>query len=40
MIPWAMNRNVRFCKNIGPLLDPMIPDETLIIKNHFNLSKT
>ena len=33
MIPWAMNRNVRFCKNIGPLLDPMIPDETLIIKN-------
>ena len=33
MIPWAMNRNVRFCKNLGPLLDPMIPDETLILKN-------
>jgi len=33
MIPWAMNRNVRFDKNFGPLLDPMIPGETLIEKN-------
>jgi len=33
MIPWAMNRNVRFIKNIGPLLEPMIPDETKILKN-------
>ena len=33
MIPWAMNRNVRFSENFGPLLDPMIPDETLILKN-------
>ena len=33
MIPWAMNRNVRFSKNFGPLLDPMIPGETLIKKN-------
>ena len=33
MIPWAMDRNVRFCKNFGPLLDPMIPGETLIKKN-------
>ena len=23
MIPWAMNRNVRFKTGIGPLLDPM-----------------
>ena len=33
MIPWAMNRNVRFEENIGPLLDPMIPGSTKIIKN-------
>jgi len=33
MVPWAMNRNVRFCKNVGPLLDPMMPGETLIKKN-------
>ena len=33
MIPWAMNRNVRFCKNVGPLLDPMMPGETLIKKD-------
>ena len=30
MIPWAMGRNVKFCKNIGPSLDPMIPEETKI----------
>ena len=33
MIPWAMNRNVKFIKNFGPSLDPMIPDETKIVKN-------
>lgn len=33
MIPWAMNRNVQFTKNIGPFMDPMIPNETKIIKN-------
>ena len=33
MIPWAMNRNVKFTKNIGPTMDPMIPNETKIIKN-------
>ena len=30
MIPWAMGRNVKFCKNFGPSLDPMIPEETKI----------
>ena len=33
MIPWAMNRNVKFTKNIGPSMDPMIPNETKIEKN-------
>ena len=33
MIPWAMDRNLSFCKNIGPILDPMIPEETKILKN-------
>ncbi len=33
MIPWAMSRNVRFIKGIGPLLEPMIPNETKILKN-------
>ena len=33
MIPWAMNRNVEFTKNIGPTMDPMIPNETKILKN-------
>ena len=33
MIPWAMNRNVKFTKNFGPSLNPMIPDETKILKN-------
>ena len=33
MIPWAMNRNVQFTKNIGPSMDPMIPGETKINKN-------
>ena len=33
MIPWAMNRNVKFTNNIGPSMDPMIPNETKIIKN-------
>ncbi|MDC6451252.1 uroporphyrinogen decarboxylase [Alphaproteobacteria bacterium] len=38
MIPWAMNRNVRFTKNIGPTMDPMIPGETKIVKN-INISQ-
>ena len=33
MIPWAMNRDVKFNKNSGPSLNPMIPDETKIPKN-------
>ncbi len=33
MIPWAMKRNVKFCKNYGPSLDPMIPEETKILQN-------
>ena len=33
MIPWAMRRNLKFLKNFGPTLDPMIPGETRIIKN-------
>ena len=33
MIPWAMNRNVKFIKNFGPIMDPMIPNETFIPKN-------
>ena len=33
MVPWAMDRNLSFCKNIGPILDPMIPEETKILKN-------
>ena len=33
MIPWAMDRNLSFCKNVGPILDPMIPEETKILKN-------
>ncbi len=33
MIPWAMKRNLRFTKDIGPRLDPMVPGETMIVKN-------
>ena len=33
MIPWAMNRKVSFIKGVGPNLQPLIPDETEIIKN-------
>ena len=33
MIPWAVDRKVDFIKGIGPQLDPMIPDETQILKN-------
>ena len=33
MIPWAMNRNVNFVKGLGPQLEPMIPNETKILKN-------
>ena len=30
MIPWAMNREVKFVKGKGPLLNPMIPNVTKI----------
>ena len=33
----AKRANVRFIKNIGPLMDPMIPDETEILKNKINV---
>ena len=33
MIPWAMKRNVKFLKDFGPILEPMIPGETKILKN-------
>tara|TARA_Y100000022_G_C13210753_1_gene357448 strand:+ start:91 stop:1128 length:1038 start_codon:yes stop_codon:yes gene_type:complete len=33
MIPWAMDRNVKFTKNFGPSLNPMIPEETKIPQN-------
>ena len=33
MIPWAVGRKVNFIKGIGPQLEPMIPDETQILKN-------
>tara|TARA_B100000242_G_scaffold114280_1_gene79727 strand:+ start:3688 stop:4812 length:1125 start_codon:yes stop_codon:yes gene_type:complete len=33
MIPWAMDRNVKFTKNFGPSLKPMVPDETKFLKN-------
>ena len=33
MIPWAMNRKVNFIKGIGPSLQPMIPDQTKVLKN-------
>lgn len=33
MIPWALDRNVKFTKNLGPSLEPMIPDETRISQN-------
>ncbi len=39
MIPWAMDRNVRFIKGEGPSLEPMIPDETKIIKKVDLLNK-
>ena len=39
MIPWAMNRNVKFTKNHGPSMTPMIPEETKILKNVCLVSK-
>ena len=39
MIPWAMNRNVKFTKNFGPSMDPMVPNETEILKNISIISK-
>ena len=33
MIPWAMDRNVNFVQGVGPVMDPMIPDETNILDN-------
>ena len=32
MIPWAMNRSVKFVKGEGPILNPMVPDVTKIEK--------
>ena len=32
MIPWAMNRNVKFVKGQGPILNPMLPDITKVEK--------
>jgi len=32
MIPWAMDRRLKFCKNFGPTLEPMIPEETEIVQ--------
>ena len=33
MIPWAMKRNVKFVKNVGPVMTPMVPNETKILKD-------
>ncbi len=33
MIPWAMDRDVKFTRNFGPSLKPMIPGETKILQN-------
>ena len=33
MIPWAMKRNVKFLKNFGPSLQPLIPGESKVLKN-------
>ena len=32
MIPWAMNRDVKFVKGEGPILNPMVPNVTKIEK--------
>ena len=32
MIPWAMKRNVKFNKNFGPSLNPMIPRKLKSLK--------
>ena len=39
LIPWAMERNVKFTKDFGPSLDPMIPNETKIFKNFSIIKK-
>ena len=39
MIPWAMNRNVKFSKHLGPTLNPMMPSETKIPQNISIISK-
>ncbi|MDC1375781.1 uroporphyrinogen decarboxylase [bacterium] len=39
MIPWAMKRNVKFIKNTGPTMDPLIPGESKIVKN-INISQS
>ena len=33
MVPYGLGQKVKFEKNFGPKLDPMIPDETKIVKN-------
>ena len=39
MIPWSMNRNVKFSKNFGPSLEPLIPGVTKVVKNISILEK-
>ncbi len=33
MIPWIMKRDVKFEKSIGPILNPLIPNDSKIIKD-------
>lgn len=33
MIPWAMKRNVKFVKGVGPVMDPMIANESEILND-------
>ena len=39
MIPWALNRNVKFTKNFGPTMNPLISNETKIVKDKSICSK-
>ena len=40
MVPWAMNRNVKFTENFGPSMNPMIPEKTKILKIFFSYNST
>ena len=33
MIPWAMGRNVKFVKGVGPIMTPMVPNKSKILKD-------